>query len=67
MNTLSEVVNDNLRCSKIAVRNKVLLTNDAVGCADGVPHAADERYAQKVLHGLPSHLETLRLCADKYS
>ena len=39
-----------------------LLTDDAVGRADGVPHAADERDPQKVLHGLPSHLEPLRLC-----
>ena len=38
------------------------LTDDAVGRADGVPHAADERDPQKVLHGLPSHLEPLRLC-----
>ena len=38
-----------------------LLTDDAVGRADGVPHAADERDPQKVLHGLPSHLEPLRL------
>ena len=37
------------------------LTDDAVGRADGVPHAADERDPQKVLHGLPSHLEPLRL------